>query len=446
MWANGQSDLYHAVTSPSRKPSTPRKFVSPDNVAIPTTRMAYSPTSPSKRSIDESEPTRPREKRRSSMWIGSGIHLDQTPFFKRIDELQKSKEAVMEFGLIIDQCLHVLQLMTTPERSATGVKATHRGLMSSIIASAFNLAVCETVGEVLAPKDGMAWKEAVNKALQRISNSRLTAVEQFQVGAVVHAAWASSLPRESVDATNVSNVPYIMLGGTIYHEKVKTLASCGARFILEKLNQEEVHSPSLVWRDDVPKQPSWDVFLGGSCGHTTWRRDIAIPRFSQVTPAISYFNPQVGEGEWSHELIAVEVQAKANSKVYLMVITAETAGMASMVEVAELCGKGFRIFLVCHEVQQGGIKNVSEEGRKDINRGRRYLIDSAQRAAPRVSVYDTVEAAVEGVIQFLRGADEATEDIHFLRGAEEATQEETEHVEEEGLMIIGRRGATWSSI
>ena len=43
------------------------------------------------------------------------------------------------------------------------------------------------------------------------------------------------------------------------------------------------------------------VFLGGVCGTTTWRKDMAIPILDDRN--IKYFNPQVEEGQWDESLI-----------------------------------------------------------------------------------------------------------------------------------------------
>ena len=43
------------------------------------------------------------------------------------------------------------------------------------------------------------------------------------------------------------------------------------------------------------------VFLGGACGKSTWRKDIAIPLLEKA--GVAYFNPQVDE--WRPELVEV---------------------------------------------------------------------------------------------------------------------------------------------
>ena len=52
--------------------------------------------------------------------------------------------------------------------------------------------------------------------------------------------------------------------------------------------------------------PHCDVFLGGSCGSTSWRHDDIIPILRQH--GVSFFNPQVSL--WDTQLIPVEERAK----------------------------------------------------------------------------------------------------------------------------------------
>ncbi|MEP6925013.1 MAG: nucleoside 2-deoxyribosyltransferase domain-containing protein [Pyrinomonadaceae bacterium] len=46
------------------------------------------------------------------------------------------------------------------------------------------------------------------------------------------------------------------------------------------------------------------IFLGGACGETDWRQKIAIPLFE--AGGITYYNPQLGIGEWTEECEAAE--------------------------------------------------------------------------------------------------------------------------------------------
>ncbi len=57
----------------------------------------------------------------------------------------------------------------------------------------------------------------------------------------------------------------------------------------------------------------YDVFLGGSCGDTAWRRQVVIPHLRQL--GLSYFDPQ--RNEWSEEMINEEAVAKEVRHVIL---------------------------------------------------------------------------------------------------------------------------------
>ncbi len=130
-----------------------------------------------------------------------------------------------------------------------------------------------------------------------------------------------------------------------------------------------------------------DVFLGGACGKSTWRKAIAIPILngtaplsrsisSPVTsplssptatstsssaastplptstaaaavaprPAVSYYDPQVES--WTLELAVLEALVKARSKLLLFVLDAETRAFASMIEAAEFMAKQRQVVLV----------------------------------------------------------------------------------------------------
>merc|ERR1719181_2648945 len=80
------------------------------------------------------------------------------------------------------------------------------------------------------------------------------------------------------------------------------------------------------------------VFLGGACGKTTWRKDIAIPLLEQA--GVAYFNPQVDE--WRPELVEIKAREKARAAVLIFVIDDHTAGISSLIEAAEYAAAGKR--------------------------------------------------------------------------------------------------------
>ncbi|CAJ0564508.1 unnamed protein product, partial [Mesorhabditis spiculigera] len=76
--------------------------------------------------------------------------------------------------------------------------------------------------------------------------------------------------------------------------------------------------------------PSYDVFLGGSCGNTVWRRQLVIPYLKKR--AISYYDPQ--RSVWSENMIYEESIAKENSSLFLFVLDPATVNATSFLEIA----------------------------------------------------------------------------------------------------------------
>lgn len=167
------------------------------------------------------------------------------------------------------------------------------------------------------------------------------------------------------------------------------------------------------------------VFLGGACGPTSWRRDIAIPELGAAK--IPFFNPQVEE--WSPELVDVEAAKKAEAGTLVFVISERTRSIASMIEAAEHITAGQRhVVPVIRMVPEAAIgreevstvaastqdssspvrqarrptaltdlTGLTASEQKDLNRGRTYLADIAGRHG--VQVFGTVDAAVKHLVQ-----------------------------------------------
>merc|ERR1711907_483400 len=171
------------------------------------------------------------------------------------------------------------------------------------------------------------------------------------------------------------------------------------------INQETVLSltPTRTWNIPQPRAALCnsfsssgnrvpEVFLGGTCGESTWRHKIAIPALTAA--GVSYYNPQCGPGEWTPELIPIEAAAKDWASCQLFVITGETRGIASMIEAAELLARGVSIVL-CPEPY-----TANEPDNQDINRGRKYLLEVASRHG--CAVHNSVAGATSEVIQRIR--------------------------------------------
>lgn len=135
------------------------------------------------------------------------------------------------------------------------------------------------------------------------------------------------------------------------------------------------------------------VFLGGACGTTTWRRDIAIPLLEAA--GVAYHNPQLGPGEWTTACEEAEMRAKAEASVQLFVISRETRGVASIGEAAYLLGAGCPLALMVTDSE-----SADPDERDDLNRGRIFLRSMAREHD--VPVFTDVAAATNYAIELVK--------------------------------------------
>jgi len=145
------------------------------------------------------------------------------------------------------------------------------------------------------------------------------------------------------------------------------------------------------------------VFLGGACGTTTWRRDVAIPVLEAA--GVSYHDPQLGVGEWTAADEARDMRAKAEADVLLFVISGATRGVASVAEVAYLLAARRPLALAVEDVSEGTIfdgRPVGEAERHDLNRGRLFVRTMA--AEHGVPVFADVAGAARHAVALAKAA------------------------------------------
>lgn len=139
-----------------------------------------------------------------------------------------------------------------------------------------------------------------------------------------------------------------------------------------------------------------DIYLGGSCGSTTWREQTAIPLLKKS--GLTYFNPQTCG--WSRRFIPIEAAAMDASRVLLFVVSLETRSLSSMALAAHYIGLGCNVVLCIQRLPDNAEINgdrLSAFAIKDYNRGRNYLSDLANREG--IPVFDEIKEAVECAIQ-----------------------------------------------
>ncbi|XP_025202109.1 uncharacterized protein LOC112599412 isoform X2 [Melanaphis sacchari] len=146
---------------------------------------------------------------------------------------------------------------------------------------------------------------------------------------------------------------------------------------------------------------SYDVFLGGSCNPTTWRKDLAIPYLQDT--GVSFYNPQVDH--WSQDLIEIEHAAKENATILFYVIDNQTRNVVSDIETANFAGNHNNLVLVIHpqDAITGSViagELISYREAEDIKEALTMLQKIA--ANQRTLVFDNIPEALNNVIQILK--------------------------------------------
>jgi hypothetical protein len=142
-----------------------------------------------------------------------------------------------------------------------------------------------------------------------------------------------------------------------------------------------------------------DLFLGGSCGVSHWRDEIAVPIL--LKHGVSYYNPQL-EG-WKTHYIPLEAAVKDSCRLLLYVITNDTRAMTSMIEAGYFIGQGCNLVLCIQEMKYGMCidnQELSKNAIDDYNRARMYLADLANRDG--VPVLSDIEEAVMCAVRRLK--------------------------------------------
>jgi hypothetical protein len=231
------------------------------------------------------------------------------------------------------------------------------------------------------------------QALRQLASGSLSPAQIYLAVNLAHLAFRSGLPFRDMTRADYGlvrgdkNKPFSQLK-EVDREKSFSLVRKAAQLIL-------AHLQLLEDRQHQQSSPTWDVFLGGSCNPTTWRRDIAIPKLTAA--GRTFYNPQVEN--WTADLIEIEARAKASAGLLIFVIDNKTRGLASMLEASEYIAAGRRVLLCVNFVEPGSViqqSAVDDNEAQDLNRARQYLLEVAKRHGVRTyaSIPDLVDAAV----------------------------------------------------
>ena len=111
---------------------------------------------------------------------------------------------------------------------------------------------------------------------------------------------------------------------------------------------------------------------------------------------MAFYDPQVDN--WTPELAREEAVVKEKSTHLLFVIDKQTRATASCLEAVEYICRGREVILVIDDLPEGIVITGAEVAggeRKDLNRMREYLRETAERHA--TAVYGSVEAACRAI-------------------------------------------------
>ena len=103
------------------------------------------------------------------------------------------------------------------------------------------------------------------------------------------------------------------------------------------------------------------TFLGGTCADSTWRSKL-IP---MLCKNVSFFDPQLGPGEWNDEAAAAEDACKDVCRILVFVLTADSLSAYSGFEIGTLCTQNAQrvIFCAYGDFPENQVKGISKIAR-----------------------------------------------------------------------------------
>ncbi|MES1907708.1 MAG: hypothetical protein MHM6MM_000774 [Cercozoa sp. M6MM] len=149
-------------------------------------------------------------------------------------------------------------------------------------------------------------------------------------------------------------------------------------------NKSATAKSSNLWQLLRQERGQHRVFLGGSCGSTTWRTDIAIPFLQKH--GHQYFNPQVES--WTPERVEIERHEKNSCDKIFYVVSYETRSFASILEATEFMFTAKdRLTLVL--LENADDTPFPDSELRDLKRARTYLRDIA--VTNNVTVFASIQ-------------------------------------------------------
>lgn len=141
------------------------------------------------------------------------------------------------------------------------------------------------------------------------------------------------------------------------------------------------------------------VGLFGTCGNTTFRKDLFIPVLEKIQADI--FNPQLGPGEWDPSCAAIEAEHLATDDIILLPITKDTFGLASLAEIGftiahAIKDRGQRDFIIMIDQELSPDLLMNEQLAKESLKIRALVKEHAKEVdAKNVFIVDSLSSMIE---------------------------------------------------
>ncbi|XP_018373261.1 PREDICTED: uncharacterized protein LOC108767728 isoform X3 [Trachymyrmex cornetzi] len=142
-----------------------------------------------------------------------------------------------------------------------------------------------------------------------------------------------------------------------------------------------------------------DIYVGVVSKDLFWLESSAIPLIESMR--LSLYRPSLNE--YNVRILPQELQKIKNSRLILLIVPQHSRGIAIMALAAHLIGLHAKLVLCVQILPEGSIisdEQLTEQARKDYNRGRMYLSDFATREG--VPVFQNIADALQHAIQLVQ--------------------------------------------
>ncbi|XP_014475447.1 PREDICTED: uncharacterized protein LOC106744631 isoform X1 [Dinoponera quadriceps] len=157
----------------------------------------------------------------------------------------------------------------------------------------------------------------------------------------------------------------------------------------------------LDWTNSfVQQEPEKrDIYIGVVNRDLFWLESSAVPLLESMR--LSLYRPSLNE--YNVKLLPQELQKMKNSRLILLIVPQYSRGIAIMALAAHLIGLRAKLVLCVQTLPEGTVvtgEQLTEQARKDYNRGRMYLSDYATREG--VPVFQNIADALQHAIQLVQ--------------------------------------------